>query len=191
MMTELLNKIKKHKRRFWCLAAVVVGLYLIADNFFTCMNVGDWRGFHKRNNMLVMEKTMRAITAYQQDFHKLPSKLDLLVPGYFEESMLWAWTDREASSRTLFMIDLITNRYCSRHAQLLYFLPANSGSAEKKMDKFILLAEPYPQWGERYVYRLDRLPDTHGLPYPEKLSEAEFRRQMQNQGSQMVIYAKP
>ena len=183
------KKIYHHKG---CMIALVVGsvLFLWFDNITTVTAVGIWRGSSERVNMEVMNAAMRGLYAYQQAYRELPDSLNALYDaGGLPYKKLYGWIDREAASPTFFVIDTVKRFWFARHVQLLYFLPPERRCLEKLNPGFILLAEPYPFRGERNVYRVDKLNEDVAVLYrPEKLSEAEFQRQIAAQHSVPMIY---
>jgi len=189
---KLRDKIKKICHNKGCMIALVVGcvLFLLFDNIATGTAVGIWRGSSERCNMEVMNTAMRGLYAYQQAYRELPDTLNTLYDaGGLPYKKLYGWIDRDAASPTFFVIDAIKRCWFARHVQLLYFPPPERRCLEKINPGFILLAEPYPFRGERYVYRVDKLNEDVAVLYrPEKVREAEFQRQIAAQHSVPVIY---
>jgi len=181
---------KKRRLINWLGIFFLVG-YLLFDHAMAVTGNTNWQWSSDRENRMAMEKTFRGLNTYHNTYKQLPPQLDgLYYTRLLNKSGLYDWTDREAGSSILMEVDYVNTRLFSRHARLLYFVPADRKNWGQISDDFIILAEPYSLKGERYVYRIKNLTNEPGglLPHPEKLKEEEFRQQLGKQNSVITIY---
>ena len=167
----------KHKRLLIG-AGIVVLIILVADLAVTSLGVSTWIGSMAKYNRVRMRELLSKIACYRENEEKFPNNLyDLIKVNFCKEKKLSDWVDREASANLL-LLNWIEKTFLARHGIYLYFPPKKTASGYKNEPEAIILAEPYSQFGKRYVYRQKDL--TELSPDPQLLDEAEFQRQTQN-----------
>jgi len=169
-------KLSEHKKLL-LVGGIVILLLLLADLALTSLGTGTWRGSTAYLNVRKMIKIMNRIHDYQEKYKTFPDNLyDLSRASLGTEKDLSDWIDREASANMI-LWDWIKKTFLARHSVYLYFPPKKTAAGYQDEPEAIILAEPYSQFGKRYVYRQKDLLEMS--PNPKLIAEAEFQRQTQ------------
>jgi len=170
-------KLSEHKKLL-LVGGIVILLLLLADMAMTSLGVGTWIGSMAKYNSMHMCALLSKIEYYKEKKKEFPGNLyDLSQTNFCKEKDLSDWVDREATANLL-LLKWIKKTFLARHHIYLYFPPQKTAAGYQDEPEAIILAEPYSQFGKRYVYRQKDLLEMS--PNPKLIAEAEFQRQTQN-----------